>query len=87
MKQFMCTLTASLAILAAGQVNAREYVVPEVEIISVTPRSPDVKPYVMSLPAEGRPEHIKAREKTSVAASLDSSSARKPEQTASAQQK
>jgi len=26
----------------------------EVEIISVVPRSPDVKPFVMSVPAEGR---------------------------------
>jgi hypothetical protein len=85
MKQSLLALTASVAMLAAGQVNAREYVVPEVEIISVAPRSPDVKPYVMSLPADGRPEHIKTQEKTPVAA--DQSSARKPEQTASAQQK
>ena len=80
-------LTASLAILAAGRANAREYVAPEVEIISVAPRSPDVKPYVMSLPAEGRPEHTKAQEKTPVAVAVDQSFARKPEQTASAQQK
>jgi len=87
MKQSLLALTASVAMLAAGQVNAREYVVPDVEIISVAPRSPDVKPYVMSLPAEGRPEHIKAQEKSPVAVAADQSSARKPEQTASAQQK
>ena len=49
---------ASLIIGAAsGHAAAADTAPPNVEIISVVPRSPDVKPYVMSLPAEGRQEH------------------------------
>lgn len=55
MRQF---ILASLLIAAAsGQAAAADTALPDVDIISVVPRSPDVKPYLMSLPAEGRPEH------------------------------
>ena len=42
---------------------AQEPVSPDVEILSVVPRSPDVKPYVMALPAEGRPRPPTGSEK------------------------
>ena len=56
MRQF---ILASLIIGAAcGQAAAgADNPPPNVDIVSVVPRSPDVKPYMMSLPAEGRPEH------------------------------
>jgi hypothetical protein len=87
MKQGMFTVVAVMATIAAWQVSAHEYVVPDVEIISVVPRSPDVKPYMMSLPAEGRTEHVKTPERTPVATVANEPTPRKPEQTASAQQK
>lgn len=57
-------LLASLFI-AAAPVHAAyaDTAMPNVDIISVVPRSPDVKPYLMSLPAEGRPEHAAVAQK------------------------
>lgn len=61
MRQFV--FASVLIAAASGPAAAADTALPNVDIISVVPRSPDVKPYAMSLPAEGRPEHAAAAQK------------------------
>lgn len=60
MRQF---IFASVLIAAASGQAGADTALPNVDIISVVPRSPDVKPYTQSLPAEGRPEHAAVAQK------------------------
>ena len=54
MTKYLLTACAALSLISAGQAAAKQQAIPDVDVISVVPRSPDVKPYVISLPAEGR---------------------------------
>lgn len=57
-------LLVSIVIAAAyGQTAQADTPMPNVDIVSVVPRSPDVRPYTMSLPAEGRPGHAAVAQK------------------------
>jgi hypothetical protein len=87
MRQFLFTIVISVTALALGEVEARELVAPEVEILSVVPRSSDVKPYVMSLPAEGKPRLAVIRDKNASAVPGGDSPDRKTEQITLAQGK
>lgn len=62
MRQFI--LAALVIGAASGQTAAAETPMPNIDIVSVVPRSPGVKPYMMSLPAEGRPEHAAVAQKS-----------------------
>jgi len=83
MRQFVL---ASLIIAAASGQALGADIAPPVEIVSVVPRSPDVKPYVMSLPAEGRPEHAVVAQKPTSPQPANAAPDRKPEQTALARE-
>lgn len=80
-------LLASL-VVAAASVHAAyaDTAMPNVDIISVVPRSPDVKPYLMSLPAEGRPEHAVVAQKPASQQPANVAPDRKPAQTALARE-
>lgn len=80
-------LLASLIVAAASVHTAyADTVMPNVDIVSVVPRSPDVKPYLMSLPAEGRPEHAVVAQKTATPQPADATPDRKPARTALARE-
>jgi hypothetical protein len=87
MRQLLFTVIISITALAFGEVEARELAAPEVEILSVVPRSSDVKPYVMSLPAEGKPRLATTGDKNAAAAPGRNAPDRNPEQTTLAQGK
>jgi hypothetical protein len=87
MRQLLFAIVISVTALALGRVEARELVAPDVEILSVVPRSSDVKPYVMSLPAEGKPRLAAIGDKNVPPALKRDSQDRKPEQTTLAQGK
>ena len=87
MRQVLLLMAISATALPIGEVQARELVAPEVEILSVVPRSPDVRPYIMSLPAEGKPRLALTADKSGSAAPKTGSQDRKPEQTTIAQGK
>lgn len=57
MKLVALSLFVSAAAVFAAPALANDIAAPDVEILSVIPRSPDVKPYLLSLPAEGRTQH------------------------------
>jgi hypothetical protein len=87
MRQLLFTIVISVTALALGEVEARELVAPEVEILSVVPRSSGVKPYVMSLPAEGKRRLAVIGDRNASAVPGRDSPNRKPEQTTLAQGK
>jgi hypothetical protein len=87
MRRLLFTMVISVTALALGEAEARDVVAPEVEILSVVARSPDVMPYVMSLPAEGKPRLAISRDKNVPAAPNTDSQDRKPEQRTIAQRR
>jgi hypothetical protein len=63
MKHFLLPGALALACIASAGADANPTEASDFEIISVVPRSPDVKPAFMSVPANGRREasaHAKA---------------------------
>jgi hypothetical protein len=56
MKYPLLPSIAALFLIASGGVCAGEPATSTIEIVSVVPRSPDVKPLAMSVPADGRHE-------------------------------
>jgi hypothetical protein len=56
MRQFLLPGVVFVACLASADAYANEAQLSNFEIISVIPRSPDVKPVFMSVPANGRRE-------------------------------
>jgi hypothetical protein len=81
MRHFLFSAVVFAATALTGNAFAQNAAGPDIEILAVAPRHPDVKPYMLSLPAEGRPEHSVAASNKASPVPTKTSAESKPQPT------